>query len=104
MKTVKLNIGLENNPFDFERVKTLFNPLSARIEVGEYNGQVERTAVINALIDGSIETIFLLIDLLTIAFTQECIAVKIDDVGYLVYNPNFDGEKFEFDNQYFIEP
>ena len=108
MKTVKLNIGLENNPFDFEQIIeqfSIFNKIiSARIEVGEYNGEPERTAVIE--VESGIDTNKSLsqTEYLTKLFTQECIAVKIDDVGYLIYNPNFEGEKFEFDQKYFIEP
>ena len=108
MNTIKLNIGLENNPYEFADVLTFVNELatlhSFRKEVGEYNGELERTFVSSLFSEYSEERILKQIELLTIAFTQDCIAVKINDVGYLVYNPEYKGEKFEFNNEYFIEP
>lgn len=108
MNTIKLNIGLENNPYEFADVLTFVNELatlnSFRQESGEYNGEPERTFVASLYSKHTEERILKQIELLTIAFTQDCIAVKINDVGYLVYNPEYKGEKFEFNNEYFIEP
>lgn len=108
MNTIKLNIGLENNPYEFADVLTFVNELailnSFRQELGEYNGEPERTFVASLYSEHAEERILKRIELLTIAFTQDCIAVKINDVGYLVYNPEYKGEKFEFNNEYFIEP
>lgn len=104
MKIVKLNIGLENNPYDFESIQWIFGASStSRVQIGEYNGEPERTAVVLAKVENDFDVLEYVAKM-ALSFTQECIAVKIDDVGYLVYNPNFEGEKLEFDNQYFIEP
>lgn len=110
MNTIKLNIGLENNPYTFfgvaftTRIELEAMIDKSREEVGEYNGEPERTVVLG-LTSPYVETSILKkVELLTKKFTQECIAVKINDVGYLVYNPEYTGEKFEFSNEYFIEP
>lgn len=104
MKTVKLNIGLENNPYDFDFIQWIFGTSStSRVQIGEYNGEPERTAVVLTKVENDFDVLEHVAKMARL-FTQECIAVKIDDVGYLVYNPNFEGEKFEFDQKYFIEP
>ena len=109
MNTVKLNIGLENNPYTYQKVDAFINwtygiPRVARQQTGEYNGEPERTAVFLTSSIDNVETILKTVETLTELFTQDCIAVKINDVGYLVYNPEYKGEKFEFSNEYFIEP
>ena len=110
MNTIKLNIGLENNKARFHsqvelRVWMFFNDLKiSRQQTGEYNGKPERTSVFLTSSKKSVETILKTVEILTELFTQDCIAVKINDVGYLVYNPEYTGEKFEFNNEYFIEP
>lgn len=110
MNTVKLNIGLENNPYTFFGVECtvrihlegMIN--ESREEIGEYDGNPERTVVMDVTSPKGIKSILKSIENLTIIFTQDCIAVKINDVGYLVYHPEYKGEKFEFNNEYFIEP
>ena len=111
MNTIKLNIGLENNPKSFTEVSKntnwmlCFGLFESREEVGEYEGKPERTAVIKLTNDVDSEsTVIEFVEYLTTIFIQDCIAVKINDVGYLVYNPEYKGEKFEFNNEYFIEP
>jgi len=109
MKKVQLNIGLENNPYSFDEVKIRvnvylsFGNYEARQAVGEYEGNEERTFV--ASLDNYFnreEDILNTIKSLTEYFTQDCIAVKIDGKGYLVYNPSFEGDRLEFDDKYFI--
>jgi len=108
MKKVQLNIGLENNPYSFddvsEDVKWMlsFGSYEARQEVGEYEGNKERTFVASLDSVDFIKDILQFIEYLTTIYTQDCIAVKIDGKGYLVYNPSFEGDRLEFDDKYFI--
>lgn len=109
MNTIKLNIGLENNPYTYQKVVELIDwtygkSKISRQQTGEYNGEPERTAVFLTESSYNVNKILRAVEVLTEIFTQECIAVKINDVGYLVYNPEYKGEKFEFNNEYFIEP
>ena len=108
MKKVQLNIGLENNPYSFDEVSGYvkwmlsFGSYEARQEVGEYEGNEERTFVASLGSSDSVEEILQFIEHFTEKFTQDCIAVKIDGKGYLVYNPSFKGDRLEFDDKYFI--
>jgi hypothetical protein len=108
MKKIQLNIGLENNPYSFDEVKIRvnvylsFGNYEARQEVGEYDGNEERTFVASLDSSDSVKEILQFIEHFTEYFTQDCIAVKIDGKGYLVYNPSFEGDRLEFDDKYFI--
>ena len=110
MNTIKLNIGLENNLYSFEEVHKIipryisYLNYTYRQQTGEYNGEPERTFVASFEHGASDKIILDIVEYLTTIFTQDCIAVKINDVGHLVYNPEYTGEKFEFNNEYFIEP
>ena len=109
MNTIKLNIGLENNPYSHREISSYLQltcgiEILSREEVGEYNGESERTLVSLNHSHDDVEITLETVKLMTELFTQDCIAVKINDVGYLVYNPEYKGEKFEFNNEYFIEP
>lgn len=100
MKT-KLNIGLNNNPFNFKEVVqivTIHGIVKARLETGEYNGAAEPTAVIE--VEHLIPVNWTrLADL----FTQECIAVVDDNGGKLVFGSTYTGPKYQFDPAYFIQ-
>lgn len=106
MKKVQLNIGMENNPSGFNEV--LLNVIgfgflfSYREAIGEYDGNEEKTFVAVIRTRKHESQILEFVIFLTEKFTQECIAVKIDGKGYLVYNPSFEGDRMEFDDKYFI--
>lgn len=103
---MKLNIGLNNNPYTYEDVVNITfdklaskgSPLTARLHIGTYLGQPEPTAVIQ--IDSNADRTA--IEELCQTFTQECIAVMQGINGDLVYNPNFKGQQYTFDSNYFI--
>lgn len=49
MRTIEINIGLNNNSFGFfdvtEALKYVFNNVETRFEDGQYNGDLEPTVV-----------------------------------------------------------
>ena len=104
---VTLNIGLENNPLtEYDIIKILWISglaySKSRIEIGEYLGKPERTLVIEAKYIRTEKDMIDLVKGLCLILKQECIGLMIGDVGYLVYNPEFKGERFDFNKDYFI--
>lgn len=106
-RVVRLNIGLNNNPYDAADIVALLNFL--RIEVdradvvdGEYNGDCEPTLVVRALFSYHPIILGCIIESMTEDLTQECIAYKIGGKGVLKYNPSYHGDRYDFDEQYFI--
>lgn len=97
-----LNIGLNNNPLNqnelFELLKN-FGLNKFQVQKGEYLGNEEPTLI------AEIERIHKdQIEALCEICTQECIAIYDNNLhlGHLVYNPLFEGEKYQFDKQYFL--
>ena len=107
--TKTLNIGLENNAYSVEEITSILQKklgiltyLKTRIHSGQWNSKPERTLIVQFDSAHAYSFIIALIEELCEIFTQEAIAVKSGHYGVLVYNQNFAGEKFTFDNQYFI--
>ena len=100
----RLNIGLNNNPYGAEEVINKLNgvmgdiPITFSVEMGEYEGNEEPTVVAVYESYASIEDLERLCE----EMTQECIAIKVNGVGSMVFNPGYNGERFEFNDQYFI--
>ena len=100
----KLNIGLNNNPYSSEEVINKLNgvmgdiPITFSVEIGEYDGNDEPTVVVIYERYASIDKLERLCE----EMTQDYIAVKIDGVGRMVFNPGYNGKRFEFDDKYFI--
>lgn len=106
-RVVRLNIGLNNNPYDAVDIVALLNFL--RIDVdradvvdGEYNGDCEPTLVVRALTHHHPIILDSMMSMLADDLTQECIAYKIGGKGVLKYSPWFKGDRYDFDEQYFI--
>lgn len=112
---MKINLGLNNNPWTYEQVVDFFkmyNLKSERKDMGEWQDNPEPTAVlvIDNVDDAEVEK-------WCQYFTQECIAVLRDDMsdkygslwdwetgeGSLIYNPDYTGERYTFDFKYFIQ-
>lgn len=105
---IKLNIGLENNPLtetDITRILWLngFYHIKSRTNVGTYLGRPERTLVIESEYLRTEEQFIRVVEALCLMLTQDCIAAVYNDVCALIYDPSFNAEKFEFDNELFIE-
>ena len=105
-RVLRLNIGLNNNPHDFKtilEVVALFMTIDSHsIEDGEYEGQDEPTLVVTGLTDRSFDVIKDILTALSLDLTQDCIAFKLGGQGDLAYRSDWTGDRYEFDEQYFI--
>jgi len=100
-----INIGLNNNPLNLEQVAKLLNQFKIfgledyQEKSGDYLGAEEPTfvGVMESITSNHVEA-------LCEIMTQDCIAVYNHDteVGQLVYNPLYEGDKYEFDPKYFL--
>lgn len=97
-----LNIGLNNNPLGESEIFELLKNFGLQkfvVRNGSYLNNIEPTAiaVIERIHKDQIEA-------LCEICTQECIAIWDNhlNLGHLVYNPFFDGEKIQFDVNYFL--
>lgn len=108
MKILQINIGLNNNPFTAEEVidyiasNKEYRLMAYQIVNSEFQGNVEPTFV------GLLEYNYsrqskILQDFENIAsvMTQESIALVTDRMSVIAFNPAYDGEGYQFDNQYF---
>lgn len=112
-----LNIGLGNNPLtklgqDGTPSKTqakIFNllmnygwadALFTNVVEGLYNGKPEYTYVVNFWADE--RKIDEVVKELCTILTQECIPYSSSKSSKLIYNDNYEGERFEFDPEFFI--
>ena len=110
---VVLNLGLENNPYTMtcdivELINTtVLNTFetSVRIVEGEYNGEVERTAIVTAsTVELNIDTITEAVEKLCVIFTQERIPFMLNNnEGVLVDHPFMNLNAMSFDLNYFIK-
>ena len=102
---MSINIGMNNNPMDkgalVNYIATNFNLMAYIFDWSEYNGDKEETFVgtINIGKDDAVKIAEGLCELLT----QDYIAIEVNGVGHLVYNPSYKGERHEFNNEYFIK-
>ena len=111
MYTYSLNIGLENNTLNRYQIEELINyifnsngRIYSRQNIGEYNGNPENTLIL--VIAGTTwdqHKVREFVQLLCTLLTQECIPVKSPGYKELIYNSNFEGEKFTFNDDYFID-
>lgn len=107
-----LNIGLENNPrTKLDILRHLTNvpynhsrTLDHKEVNSTYNGQPERTLVVSFDCNhASIGTIITNIEHLCTLLNQECIAIMINGISYLVYNIAHPlDDRMAFDPKYFV--
>ena len=108
MKTLQINIGLNNNTMTAEEVINYiagnkeYRLMAYQIVDGEFNGSVEPTFV------GLMEYKYsrqskILQDFENIAsvMTQESIALVTDKMQVLAFNPSYNGDEYKFDMEYF---
>lgn len=127
MKNTTFNIGLNNNPFSYEEVVTIITDslqirrtkVQAQLREGLYCPDdetivFEPTAVIRVLHEEVYQDDVwaeMMSETFCAVFTQECIPYRHIELKegnmliteQLVYHPQFDGDKYDFDGQYFIE-
>jgi hypothetical protein len=108
MKTLQINIGLNNNTMTAEEVINYiannkeYRLMAYQIVDAEFQGNVEPTFV------GLLEYKYsrqskILQDFENIAsvMTQESIALVTDKMQVLAFNPAYNGDGYEFNNEYF---
>jgi hypothetical protein len=105
MSKVILNVGLNNNPYGFDVLRDYFSERKGakfcKYAVGSWHGVSEPTCVVSFEMDGDVRQF---VEALCGWTTQTAIAVKVDGVGDLVYEPSYQGERYVFDEDYFISP
>lgn len=105
MSKLILNVGLNNNPYGYDVLRDYFSEYKGakvvEYAVGEWDGNSEPTCVVSIEMDGDVREF---VERLCGWTTQTAIAVKVDGVGDLVYEPNYQGERYVFDERYFIAP
>jgi hypothetical protein len=109
MKQFAVNIGLENNPYTDKQITnivkaTLGDKITSKVVLGLYNGIQERTLVLGGITDRSLYDVNRFIDTLLTGCTQECIPYKYDSFKTLKYNDKYQGDRYQFDEAYFIAP
>lgn len=107
---VTLNLGLGNNPYSMvEDIAELVNTTNLKTFItsikfvdGLYNGEVETTAVVNCITSNG-ANIREDIEKLCVIFTQERIAVMVDNKrGAVIDHPFMNLNAMLFDEKYFI--
>lgn len=110
MKTVlEFNIGLGNNPMDFDAIIRHFdlNPEMGAWFFGQgestYEGKPETTVHIIAHNTLKYSYILQRVEHLCTLMEQQCIAIKINGQGILVYNPKAQYPLASFDAAYWLD-
>jgi hypothetical protein len=108
MKTFQVNIGMGNNTLsteqlvDFFATHKRFRLIAYTFQYGMFQGEAEETFVAlfeNSVSEGSTLVEFELIcDLLE----QESIALRLEGGDVLAFNPNYKGDKYKFNDDFFI--
>ena len=108
MKTLQINLGLNNNPMNGLEVTNYFENLENYRLIGSYikdmnfNGQIEPTFV--ALLEYKYtrqSKVLTDVENWCSLFTQESIAVSTDYMDFLAFNVSFVGEPYKFDSSLF---
>ena len=106
MNKIEINIGLGNNPFTAQQIVspfvTEFTSIKHNVQVGEWDGADELTLVMEFYTDESIDIFRKAMQSLTKTLTQDAIAFRFNGVGELVFNDNYTGERYDFDENYFL--
>ena len=109
MEKVILNIGLNNNPKQAYQVAKIarerlgIDRATWATSMGEYLQSDEPTLVLHGETAAAFHEIINEIESLSTELTQECIAVKIGSRGRLIYAPEHKGDRYTFDEKYFIK-
>ncbi len=108
MKTLQINLGLNNNPMNGLEVTNYFATLknyrlmAYYFKNMEFNGQIEPTFVAMLEYKYSRQSKVLTdVENWCSLFTQESIAVSTDYMDFLAFNVSFVGEPYKFDSSLF---
>ena len=107
MNKIEINIGLNNNPYTAQEIVSAFvgylTSVKHNVQVGEWEGADELTVVMEFSVQNvSVEKVRNMLKSLTDVFTQDAIAFRFNGDGELVFNENYTGERYEFDENYFL--
>jgi len=102
-----LNIGLNNNPLSQEaiinKLREDYDIDTYKFGIGRYEDEHEPTLIVELESTYARTSHFIKkIEELSTILTQNCIAVSTDQFDLLVYAQNYNGQRYKFDNQYFI--
>jgi len=108
MKTLQINLGLNNNPMTAEQVINYFATLSEYrlmayiIKDKTFNGEVEPTFVALLEYEYSRQSKVLIdVENWCSFFAQESIAMVTDKMEVLAFNVNYNGDGYKFDSNLF---
>lgn len=108
MKTIQINIGLNNNPFTYGQVKDYFEThkdyrLMACYEKDMlFQGNTEPTFVAMMEYCYRDESKVLAdFERICSVMTQESIAISTDSMEVLAFNPSYDGKRYRFNSEFF---
>jgi hypothetical protein len=107
--TFEMNIGLGNNPMDFDQITRHFelNPEFGAFFFGlgqsTYEGKQEPT--VHIIMHNTLRYSYFIqrVEALCKLMKQDCIAVKINGQGVLVYNPDYEGSLHTFDPSLWLD-
>ena len=101
-----MNIGLNNNPCTAQEIVSVFTSMyqsiKHNVQVGEWDSSEEPTLVIEFYSVVSMAGMLSSVSTLTRVLTQDAIAFRFNGVGELVFNENYTGERYPFDENYFL--
>jgi hypothetical protein len=109
MNKLTLNIGLNNNPLNAKEIQSHFTNnfehdiLAFEEVVMEWDSNPEPTLVVEINSEGEfqVEEIEWLVNEMCHHYTQDAIAWELNGEGTLTYRSDYDGERGEFDVNYF---
>jgi hypothetical protein len=108
MKTLQINLGLNNNPMTAEQVINYFATLSEYrlmayiIKDKTFHGEVEPTFVALLEYEYSRQSKVLIdVENWCSLFTQESIAISTDFMEVLAFNPSHEGDRYKFNTNLF---
>ena len=106
MNKIEINIGLNNNPCTAQEnvmyLVSLYTSVKHNVQLGEWDGSFKVTAVTEFYTNESVNDVRNLLEVLTEILTQDAIAFRFNGVGELVFNENYTGERYPFDEAYFL--
>jgi hypothetical protein len=108
MRTFQVNIGMDNNTLtkeqlvDFFMEHKRFRLMAYTFQDGEFQGKSEETFV--AMFENSVSEGRTLVEfeLICDLLDQESIALRLEGGDVLAFNPNYKGDKYKFNDEFFI--
>lgn len=113
MRNLILNIGLnvglvqpdEQLELTVNEVREPFPKSEYKVVESSGDWGKENTAVFKIELDKymSAENFPLIMQYFCTVMNQDAIAYKVNGVGYMAFNVDYEGERFKFNNEYFVD-